>query len=97
MYMSTWVGHGLLLDKLNAFSISENTYMLIKSYLSSRQQQVKIGNKLATTFIGSSGVAQGRNLVPFLFQIFVNKLPRHIQNSGSFLFADDQIFFIILK
>ncbi|KAH3869154.1 hypothetical protein DPMN_032315 [Dreissena polymorpha] len=36
--------HDILLHKLQAYGVSENSIKLLKSYLSNRQQQIKIGS-----------------------------------------------------
>lgn len=62
------VDPGILLHKLNSFGFSENACKPIKSYIYSRQQEVKIGNELSNTFIATSGVPQGSNLGHLVFR-----------------------------
>jgi hypothetical protein len=37
--------HNLLMLKLEAYGLSENSLKLLKSYLENRRQRIKIGNK----------------------------------------------------
>lgn len=74
---------------INLF-INYGECIINKSYLSSRQQ-VKVGNKLSTTFIATSGVLQGSNFGPLLFAIFINNLSSDIRKSECLLFADFKI------
>ena len=88
------VDHGILVDRLSGLGLSGGACMFVKSYLSNRSQQVKVGRGLSERYAAVSGVPQGSNLGPLLFAFFINTLPASARFSDSLLFADD---FKILK
>ena len=69
--------------------ISGNLWLWFESYLSNRQQCVKINNKYSHLLPVLSGIPQGSILGPLLFLIYVNDIPDYICNSVLYLFADD--------
>ena len=83
------VDHNLLLSKLaNHFNFHSSSIKLIHSYLSSRNQSVKINNVTSNPLLITTGIPQGSILGPLLFIMFINA----ITNSClCYLFADDCI------
>ena len=81
--------HNELLFKLKSMGISGNLWLWFESYLSNRQQCVKINNKYSHLLPVLSGIPQGSILGPLLFLVYVNDISDHISNSVLYLFADD--------
>ena len=84
------ISHQLLLHKLQAMGLDENSINWIKSYLTSRQQQLKFKNYMSTTTPVEAGVPQGSILGPLLFLCFTNDLAEDFEGlCKMFAYADD--------
>ena len=82
------VWHRGLLYKLEAdFGVNGNALAWLHSYLSQRQQRVKVSGILSDPCVIGSGVPQGSILGPLLFIIYTNDLSA--TTDGVSLFADD--------
>ncbi len=66
--------HGLMIAKLRAYGISESACKFISSYLSFRQQRVKVGGDKGEWQYLKRGIPQGSVVGPLLFNIFQNDL-----------------------
>lgn len=75
--------------KLKLIGIHGPLLNWFKSYLSDREQQVKINSNLSNIIKVTSGVPQGGHLSPLLFLIFVNDLDTIFKHAKCLLFADD--------
>ena len=69
----------------------------IHSYLKRRKQNIKIDDILSTFQSLISGIPQGSNLGPILFNIFLNDLLATLENSEIYNFADDNTISSISK
>lgn len=83
------INHANLLRKLEYYGIRGHMLALIKSYLSDRQQVVNWNGVNSKEKNINIGVPQGSILGPIFFIIYTNDLPKSIDNSEVFTYADD--------
>lgn len=88
------VNHQILTAKLKSIGIGGKFLDTISSYLTERQQCVKIKNIYSDTRSVTTGVPQGSILAPTLFQIFINDLLLLPLSSTPHAYADDTSFSI---
>ena len=79
------VNHNILLQKLKHYGIGGTVLNWLKSFLTNRWQQTKIGNLISKHAAIRSGVPQGSILGPLLFSIFITTTsPRHAKIQHRF-------------
>ena len=86
------VNRTILLFKLFNYGIRGNTYNLLKSYLSNRNQFIHVENTKSNTCSVNVGVPQGSIISPLLFLILINDLP-NCTNMQVLNFADDTLLY----
>ena len=83
------VQHDILIKKLEKYGIRGPALALMKSYLLSRTQKVKISGYISSPKQITIGIPQGTCLGPLLFLIYVNELPKISDFTFPIIFADD--------
>ena len=73
--------HNLLLTKLSVHAASPDSMAWFQSYLAGWRQFVKLGHMPSQPKLVRQEVLQGSILGPFLFLLFVNDMPLHLNNS----------------
>lgn len=87
------VNHAQLLEILERVGVRGTAHDLLCSYLSNREQQVKINGCMSEVKTIQFGVPQGTVLGPLLFNIYINDL-FEIKTGGDVVsFADDTAVF----
>jgi hypothetical protein len=82
------VWHSVLLYKIKQF-LPPPYFFLLKSYLSDRQFQVRVGNENSELQPIKAGVPQGSVLGPTLYVLFTCDIPLSTTTLG--IFADDTV------
>ena len=93
------IDHNILITRLSTwYGISGTALSWFTSYLTDRQQTIKIGNCFSDMLPTSCGVPQGSVLGPLLFTLYTPPLSSVIQghNLDHHLYADDTQIYISL-
>lgn len=87
----------LLLQKLEHHGVRGNFNNLFRSYLSNRRQHVQVDDFTSDFKPIATGLYQGSNISPILFNIFINDIVNmcNIHGLNCTLFADDAVFYFM--
>ena len=84
--------HKILLKKLSAYGLEENSIKLMNSHFVNRKQRTKLESQTSTYKSLTYGVPQGSILGPLLFIIYTNDLFFEMSsNESTFMYADDTL------
>ena len=81
----------LIIAKLEAYGVCENSLRLIQNSLSKRQQTVKIGSSLSKWLQIIPGVPHGSILGPIFLNVLINNLLLFIKETDICNFVEDTI------
>ena len=79
----------IMINKLEALGMDQNSTRWIRSYLTGRKQKVSINNTLSQELPVPLGVPQGSRLGPLLFTIYSIDMPECTKNGTLHTYADD--------
>ena len=91
-----FLGHPVLLYKLDYYGIRGPCYKLLNSYFNNRKQYVCLSGYKSSLVDVECGVPQGSVLGPLLFILYVNDMRNALQTIPK-LFADDTCLFLTAK
>ena len=83
------VNHDLIIAKLQACGVGENSLELIQNYLFQKQQRLKVDLSSMEWLDIILGVPQGSILQPILFNVLINFFFFFIKKADIRTFADD--------
>ena len=87
------INHGLLLNKLRNAGVGGNTLRLLENYLTNRKQRTKLHSATSTLKPVPIEVPQGSTVGPLMFIVFINDLPKVLENSNAVMYADDTVVY----
>ena len=85
--------HNILINKLYRYGIRGSFLNFLKSYLNNRSHITRINDCFSSSCRIEKGVAQGSNLGPLLFNIFLNDVTNVIEDCNILIYADDIVIF----
>ena len=83
------LNRNLLVQILSLYGCDEKTCKWFKSFLTGREQVVRIGDQISRPMQLTSGVRQGSILSPIIFTIYCADLEEWVKHSSLLNYADD--------
>lgn len=83
------VSHAIMLKKLEKYNFSLTSIKLLRSYLETRKQSVRLNGEMSSELFVKAGVPQGSILGPVLFLMYINDLLDAFENFSGLFYADD--------
>lgn len=83
------VDHQILVNKLEAYGVTDSAVKLLCSYLTTRKQKCQVNDILSSSRQICCGVPQGSILGPLLFLVYINDLPNCLDYTTPRMFADN--------
>jgi hypothetical protein len=87
----------MLLFKLQKNGIEPGLLKWLESYLTNRQQIIKLNGKKSSPIQVTSGVPQGSHLGPLLFILYVNDISFILKNLKVLIYADDMKLYLEIR
>ena len=83
------VDHQILIQNFAQYGIQSSELVWFKSYLSSRSQFTRVNGVDSKVQNIGIGVPQGSCLGPLLFLLYINDLPKAINNANVYMYTDN--------
>ena len=78
---------------MECICFKESVIKLFQSYLSNRLFFVTLGDVFSDAGLINGGVLQGSFIGSLLFLIYINDIPQGLNETASYLYADDTCIF----
>lgn len=87
----------MLLFKLQKMGIEPRLLKWLESYLTNRQQIIKVKGKTSHPIQVTSGVPQGSHLGPLLFILYINDISFILKKTKVLIYADDMKLYMEIR